>query len=93
MGKQTTVEWLYNHLFPNLLDGFSDEEWDKIDNAFEQAKQMEKQQMLEFAEWFKESDWDWFDNTSKGNIYANHMLADELLTINEIYEQYYKDKK
>ena len=45
--KQTAVEWLYNHLFPNQLDGFSDEEWDKIDKAFEQAKQMEKEQIID----------------------------------------------
>ena len=41
--KQTAVEWLYNHLFPKQLDGFSDEEWNKIDLAFEQAKEMEKE--------------------------------------------------
>ena len=39
--KQTAVEWLYNHLFPNQLDGFSEEEWSKIDKAFKQAKKME----------------------------------------------------
>ena len=43
MEQQTAVEWLYNHLFPKQLDGFSDEEWNKIDNAFQQAKQMEKE--------------------------------------------------
>ena len=42
----TAVEWLYNYLFPKQLDGFSDEEWDKIDKAFEQAKQMEKEQII-----------------------------------------------
>jgi hypothetical protein len=40
----TAVEWLYNHLFPKQLDGFSDEEWNKIDLAFKQAKEMEKEQ-------------------------------------------------
>lgn len=44
MNKQTAVEWLYNHLFPKQLDGFSDEEWEKIDKGFEQAKEMESQQ-------------------------------------------------
>jgi hypothetical protein len=47
--KQTAVEWLYNHLFPKQLDGFSNEEWDKIDIAFEQAKEMEMQQTIKFA--------------------------------------------
>jgi hypothetical protein len=41
--KMTAVEWLYNHLFPKQLDGFSDEEWSKIDLAFKQAKEMEKE--------------------------------------------------
>lgn len=44
--KQTAVEWLYNHLFPKELDGFSSEEWDKIDKAFEQAKAMENEQII-----------------------------------------------
>ena len=44
--NMTAVEWLYNYLFPKQLDGFSDEEWDKIDKAFEQAKQMEKEQIM-----------------------------------------------
>jgi hypothetical protein len=43
----TAVEWLYKHLFPKQLDGFSDEEWKKIDTAFEKAKAMEKEQMNE----------------------------------------------
>ena len=47
MSKQTAVEWLYQHLFPKQLDGFSKEEWNKIDTAFEQAKQMEKEQIIE----------------------------------------------
>jgi hypothetical protein len=43
--KQTAVEWLYEHLFPQQIDGFSEDEWNKIDTAFEQAKAMEKEQM------------------------------------------------
>jgi len=53
MAQQTAVEWLYSHLFPKQLDGFSDEEWGKIDKAFEQAKKIEKEQI-------KKS---WFDST------------------------------
>ena len=45
MAQQTAVDWLYNDLFPKKLDGFSIEEWSKIDKAFEQAKEMEKQQI------------------------------------------------
>ena len=42
--KPTAVEWLYDHLFPKQLDGFSESEWEKIDKSFEQAKKIEKQQ-------------------------------------------------
>jgi len=45
----TTVEWLYQHLFPKQLDGFSEEEWSKIDSAFKQAKEMEKEQIIDFT--------------------------------------------
>ena len=45
--KQTTVEWLYNELFPKKLDGFSESEWDIIDKAFQQAKEMEEQQKID----------------------------------------------
>jgi hypothetical protein len=45
MAQQTAVEWLYNDLFPKKLDGFSDEEWSKIIEAFEQAAEMEKKQI------------------------------------------------
>ncbi len=52
MAQQTTVDWLYQNLFPKQLDGFSEEEWKKIDTAFEQAKQMDKEQ---HKETFKQS--------------------------------------
>jgi hypothetical protein len=45
----TAVEWLYQHLFPKQLDGFSEEEWSKIDVAFQQAKEMEKEQIMKTA--------------------------------------------
>jgi hypothetical protein len=48
MTQQTAVEWLYNDLFPKKLDGFSDEEWSKIIEAFEQAKEMDKQEKKYF---------------------------------------------
>ena len=47
MARQTAVEWIYSHLFPKQLDGFSDKEWGKIDKAFEQAKQIEKEQIIQ----------------------------------------------
>ena len=44
LAQQTAVEWLYNDLFPKKLDGFSDEEWSKIIEAVQQAKEMDKRQ-------------------------------------------------
>jgi hypothetical protein len=46
MAQQTAVEELYNDLFPKKLDGFSDEEWSKIDKAFEQAKEKFERQII-----------------------------------------------
>ncbi len=45
--KQTAVDWLYEHLFPKQIDGFSEDEWNKIDTAFAKAKEMEKEQIME----------------------------------------------
>ena len=53
--KQTAVEWLLNDLFPERLEGFSDEEWDKINQAFEQAKQIEKEQITDAFKY----GWNW----------------------------------
>jgi len=46
MEELGAVEWLYQHLFQKQLDGFSEEEWSKIDSAFivAQAKEMEQEQ-------------------------------------------------
>jgi len=47
---KTAVEWLYEDLFPKQLDGFSEEEWRKINAAFEKAKEMEKEQIVKAYE-------------------------------------------
>jgi hypothetical protein len=44
--QQTALEWLYQELFPNKLDGFSFGEWDIIEKAFKEAKELEKQQII-----------------------------------------------
>ena len=50
MSKQDTViHWLKNKLFPRKLDGFSEFEWEIIDKAFKEAKELEKQQMIDFT--------------------------------------------
>ena len=50
--KQSSIEWLYNELFPKQIDGFSEDEWSKIDKAFEQAKARHKEETTSFtADW------------------------------------------
>lgn len=73
--KQTAVEWLYNHLFPKQLDGFSDEEWSKIDLPFKQAKEMEKQQIIDA---YNEGLYAW-DNTDDfvGKDYYNETFKNK----------------
>ena len=61
----TAVEWLYNHLFPKQLDGFSHEEWNKIDLAFKQAKEMEKMKIIEAKLWTNEEVFDMLYKTDK----------------------------
>ena len=99
--KQTAVEWLYNHLFPNQLDGFSEEEWDKIDKAFEQAKQMEKiadEFAIGFAEWILKKCSYSGEDSKKGSKYYIKGLDGLALyypatyTIGELLEIYKKEK-
>jgi hypothetical protein len=44
--KQTAVEWLYDELFNVLPDMYS-HEWDKYEIAIQQAKEMEKEQIID----------------------------------------------
>ena len=43
--KETAVEWLYEQL-EDLLELYASE-WTGVDKAFEQARQMEKEQIIE----------------------------------------------
>jgi hypothetical protein len=45
MEKQTAVEWLINKLEPHLYPDF------ELIDLINQAKEMEKQQQIEFAKW------------------------------------------
>ena len=46
--KQTAVEWLENKIDIILP---LEIEWDKLNNIFQQAKQMEKEQKIELLKW------------------------------------------
>jgi len=50
--KQTAVEWLHEQLLKILIDN----QIQQTDYLFEQAKAMEKQQIIKFAEAFATSD-------------------------------------
>lgn len=82
--EKSAVEWLYNHLFPKQLDGFSDEEWNKIDLAFKQAKEMEKEQKISLLEWIRNN----AVEVQGGWQYDNWTYTDK-----EILEVYYKQSK
>jgi hypothetical protein len=89
MENKTAVEWLYNELFPKKLDGFNEQEWEIIDKAFKQAKEMEKEQqgyseVIEFAEWIRIKD---FQTTSKDNWIGLDM---KYYTTKELFEQFKK---
>jgi hypothetical protein len=51
--KQTAVEWLENKLDIILPLDF---EWDKLNNIFNQAKAMEKEQMIKFTNDYLDDD-------------------------------------
>jgi hypothetical protein len=74
----TAVEWLYQHLFPKQLDGFSEEEWSKIDVAFQQAKEMEKEQIIKTEDYLLVVDKNEWDGN---NVLAETKLLDKNLTI------------
>jgi hypothetical protein len=67
----TAVEWLYQNLFPKQLDGFSEEEWKKIDTAFEQAKRMEKEQIT--------------DAFYEGDLYGTYNIPEQESYYDKIY--------
>lgn len=48
--KQTAVEWLLNQIENDSDTHFHNINWDKFDELINQAKEMEKEQMIEFAE-------------------------------------------
>ena len=70
--KQTAVEWLY----VKLSTSSSDELVGNINNWFEQAKQMEKEQIIK---------------TAQDNFYAGQDLANGYKIDWDSSEQYYKE--
>ena len=55
--SQSAVKWLYHELFPKQLDGFSEDEWKKIDTAFEKAEKIFEKQIVAAADLPKAKQW------------------------------------
>ena len=49
MSKQTAVEWLGYELNTKLFYNITPELWEQVNAIFEQAKAMEKEQMIDFV--------------------------------------------
>ena len=60
--KTTPVEWLGLQL-NMLFTGITEEQWDKAEKLFQQAKEMEKQQIIDAVEWNYKS--------NMGEVYYN----------------------
>jgi hypothetical protein len=84
--KQTAVEWLENKLdiiFP------LDFEWDKLNNIFEKAKEMEKQEMIKFAEYVAKYP-DKNKNVNGEMLHAKSKYDGAERTV-DLLEQYYNE--
>ena len=85
--QQTALEWLYQDLFPNKLDGFSWREWAIIEKAFKQAKELEKQQIKEaFYLGFKKG-----YNVGHADAESHTFALTIAEYIHKDFEQYYKE--
>jgi len=87
--KQTAVEWLFNQIKKDII-GI---EYDYADEL-NQAKEMEKDQMIDFASWIAKSEWmsiwvvdKWMWESQKENSNTNYKTDKELFDIyyNETY--------
>ena len=72
MSKQTAVEWFWNNLTDDMIGDLSPEQIGSIYKLMEQAKQMEKEQMIDAI----------LDNR---NITSQVTLKDAEQYYNEIY--------
>jgi hypothetical protein len=69
--KQTAVEW-----FKDVIESFGNKHelqmsWDTFDEVFEQAKEIEKEQLLHFAKLYD-------DELSEGKIRSREELYNEI---------------
>jgi hypothetical protein len=53
--KQTAVEWLGYELNTKLFYDISPELWEEVNEIFNQAKEMEKEQIIYAAQWMTPS--------------------------------------
>jgi hypothetical protein len=77
MAQQTAVEWLENELDNILYLDLFHSEWKKVTKAIEQAKAMEKEQMIMFYRWMKEVDT--YENAERFFHYTDEDMLNEYL--------------
>ena len=92
--KKTAVEWLKEQIecFGNKHE--LQMSWATLDELLEQAKEMEKEQIIDFASWIGKSEWmsiwvvdKWMWESQKENSNTNYKTDKELFDIyyNETY--------
>jgi hypothetical protein len=97
--KQTAVEWLIDQMFKQgYFDGNKPLTFTNLDHLQQQAKEMEKEQMIDFASWLAKSEWmsiwvvdKWMWECQKENSNTNYKTDKELFDI--YYEQTYGGNK
>jgi plasmid replication initiation protein len=57
MSKQTAVKWLWNNLTDDMIGELSPEQIKSIYQLIEQAKEMEKEQIINFTENYVFKEW------------------------------------
>jgi len=75
MAQQTAVEWLAKELESYGDPQVCDITWKDLDSLVEQAKQMEKEQILGFYRWMKENDTE--KNAEKYFHYSDEDMLNE----------------
>jgi hypothetical protein len=88
--KQGAVDFLISHLqkskdWQRVLNEVSQMSTIEFD-LLEQAKEMQKENMILFAEWFKKSDWE-----HEMEYLYRHKKTMEVSDMMEIYEEYLKE--
>jgi hypothetical protein len=75
MSKETAVEWLEEELAKKLKSIVLNQDYQLMETLFEQAKAMEKEQMIDFAQMWEDSPLEKYD--CKEDLYNEIYGGDE----------------